>query len=403
MRRVSGFGGHRALPRAGIRRRIRPLAFLYHNRRQSQARVPRSLLARAPSAAMFLFTTPPAREPAPVNPVVDAIRQGAERTGTGFDYLLATAQRESALDPEGAGRRPRRRPGCSSSSSRPGSGSCKQRGAEARARRLCQRHRGPAPTARSCVDDPRRRRRDPRAAATTRRSRRVMAGAFTQQQPRRPGRRARARADGRRSLRGAFPRRARRRRPDPAAQSAARRSAAARVPRCRGGEPPDLLRPQGPRPRRRRSLRAPGGEPRHARRSERRAAPSPRTSRSPSPASDGPALHGLFQTDGRAGRSRRRSPACGGPGNAATPARRVAATRAVLSALDAAARARPSRPSPRRRPPPRRPRMSRCRRAAPASLPAVRSRARIAAPADRLGAIGRPLDLLAFMSWRRRA
>jgi hypothetical protein len=49
--------------------------------------------------AMFLFTTPPVRDAAPQNPVVDAIRQGAERTGTGFDYLLATAQRESALDP----------------------------------------------------------------------------------------------------------------------------------------------------------------------------------------------------------------------------------------------------------------------------------------------------------------
>jgi hypothetical protein len=50
--------------------------------------------------AMFLFTTPSSETTAtPVNPVVDAIRQGAERTGTGFDYLLATAQRESALDP----------------------------------------------------------------------------------------------------------------------------------------------------------------------------------------------------------------------------------------------------------------------------------------------------------------
>jgi hypothetical protein len=48
---------------------------------------------------MFLFTTPSARDSAPATPVVDAIRQGAERTGTGFDYLLATAQRESALDP----------------------------------------------------------------------------------------------------------------------------------------------------------------------------------------------------------------------------------------------------------------------------------------------------------------
>jgi Transglycosylase SLT domain len=48
---------------------------------------------------MFLFTTPPDRTAAPPSPVVDAIRQGAERTGTSFDYLLATAQKESALDP----------------------------------------------------------------------------------------------------------------------------------------------------------------------------------------------------------------------------------------------------------------------------------------------------------------
>ena len=48
---------------------------------------------------MFLFTTPPVREPTPASPVVDAIRSGADKTGTGFDYLLATAQRESALDP----------------------------------------------------------------------------------------------------------------------------------------------------------------------------------------------------------------------------------------------------------------------------------------------------------------
>ncbi|MGY2050856.1 lytic transglycosylase domain-containing protein [Methylobacterium sp. JK268] len=56
---------------------------------------------------MFLFTT---STPAPRDAqqgraagasggVVEAIRQGAEKTGTGFDYLLATAQRESSLDP----------------------------------------------------------------------------------------------------------------------------------------------------------------------------------------------------------------------------------------------------------------------------------------------------------------
>jgi hypothetical protein len=48
---------------------------------------------------MFLFTTPPSRDAAPPTPVVDAIRSGAQKTGTRFDYLLATAQRESALDP----------------------------------------------------------------------------------------------------------------------------------------------------------------------------------------------------------------------------------------------------------------------------------------------------------------
>jgi hypothetical protein len=53
---------------------------------------------------MFLFTTPPVRETAPRSPVVDAIRAGAERTGTGFDYLLKTAQRESALDPSAKAR-----------------------------------------------------------------------------------------------------------------------------------------------------------------------------------------------------------------------------------------------------------------------------------------------------------
>ena len=39
---------------------------------------------------MFLFTTPQSqsRETQPANPVVSAIRQGAERTGAGFDYLL---------------------------------------------------------------------------------------------------------------------------------------------------------------------------------------------------------------------------------------------------------------------------------------------------------------------------
>jgi len=61
---------------------------------------------------MYLFTTPPAprdtgasretatRPPTGANAtVIDAIRTGAQSSGAGFDYLLATAQRESALNP----------------------------------------------------------------------------------------------------------------------------------------------------------------------------------------------------------------------------------------------------------------------------------------------------------------
>jgi len=64
---------------------------------------------------MFLFTTPapapataqtaagktPANAPAPV---VEAIRTGSQRTGADFGYLLTTAQRESALDPDARAR-----------------------------------------------------------------------------------------------------------------------------------------------------------------------------------------------------------------------------------------------------------------------------------------------------------
>jgi hypothetical protein len=60
---------------------------------------------------MFLFTTPSSPPdtpppqarvlsgPAAAGPVVQAIRDGAMASGAGFDYLLATARRESALDP----------------------------------------------------------------------------------------------------------------------------------------------------------------------------------------------------------------------------------------------------------------------------------------------------------------
>ncbi len=49
---------------------------------------------------MFLFTTPDTPQAAKAtSPVVDAIRQGARASGADFEYLLATAQRESSLDP----------------------------------------------------------------------------------------------------------------------------------------------------------------------------------------------------------------------------------------------------------------------------------------------------------------
>lgn len=53
---------------------------------------------------MFLFTSLPdkasaAAEPKAQTPAIEAIRQGADQTGVGFDYLVRTAQRESSLDP----------------------------------------------------------------------------------------------------------------------------------------------------------------------------------------------------------------------------------------------------------------------------------------------------------------
>lgn len=53
---------------------------------------------------MFLFRTSGPTQAAPAHPVIDAIRQGAERTNTDFDYLVKTAQRESSLDPEAKAR-----------------------------------------------------------------------------------------------------------------------------------------------------------------------------------------------------------------------------------------------------------------------------------------------------------
>ncbi len=50
--------------------------------------------------AMFLFTSPAAPATSPGDGVVEAIRRGANETGADFDYLLRTAERESALDPQ---------------------------------------------------------------------------------------------------------------------------------------------------------------------------------------------------------------------------------------------------------------------------------------------------------------
>jgi soluble lytic murein transglycosylase-like protein len=50
---------------------------------------------------------------------VTAIRQASQATGTSFNYLLATAQVESGLNPQAA-HRLLPRAVCSSSSSRPG-------------------------------------------------------------------------------------------------------------------------------------------------------------------------------------------------------------------------------------------------------------------------------------------
>ncbi len=57
---------------------------------------------------MFLFTTQgpgdaPSRQ-AIASPVAAAIRDAADRTGVSFDYLMRTAQRESALDPQARAR-----------------------------------------------------------------------------------------------------------------------------------------------------------------------------------------------------------------------------------------------------------------------------------------------------------
>jgi hypothetical protein len=48
---------------------------------------------------MFLFTTSGPATTTPASPVMSAIRNASDRTGVNFDYLVQTAQRESAMDP----------------------------------------------------------------------------------------------------------------------------------------------------------------------------------------------------------------------------------------------------------------------------------------------------------------
>ena len=348
---------------------------------------------------MFLFTTPPAREPAPVNPVVDAIRQGAEKTGTGFDYLLATAQRESALDPKARAR----------SSSASGlfqfieqtwlglvrtEGPKLGLGDEANA--IAAKSDGTL-----VVDDPRRRREilalrhDPQVAS-------LMAGTFTQR-----NRDLLAAELGREptsgdlyvahflGARGAVDLIRQ-------AQTAPRRPAAAEFPDAAAANRPIFFDRKG---------RARGAGEVYALLA---ASHGTQVAASAAPAfapdqpvafarSDGPALHGLFRTDGRRGPISEEVASLWRAGNAADAGTRVAAPEAFFprstpppddpepaEPASAAAAAAPSADVPL---PPRR----------PASLAASAVAPQVAAQPIRLGAIGRPLDLLAFMSWRRRA
>ena len=108
--------------------------------------------------------------------MVDAIRSGARSTGTEFDYLLATAKRESSLDPS-AKAATSSATGCSNSSNRPGSDDeeCGPKlGLSAYADAITARPNGTyavedATTRQTILDL----RRDPAVAAT-------MAGALTQ-------------------------------------------------------------------------------------------------------------------------------------------------------------------------------------------------------------------------------
>ena len=228
---------------------------------------------------MFLFTTPPAstretglgRDAGTRNGattgtaagsasagVVDAIRSGARSTGTEFDYLLATAKRESSLDPSAK----------AATSSATGLfqfieqtwlGTMKNAGPKlglsAYADAITARPNGTyavedATTRQTILDL----RRDPAVAAT-------MAGALTQRNGEALTAALGREPTGGRSLRRPCSRRtgggdADRHRPG--------ESGARRRPRHAGGgrrQPEPVLRQDRPAPRRRRTLRAPVRQP----------------------------------------------------------------------------------------------------------------------------------------------
>ena len=322
---------------------------------------------------MFLFTTPPAREPAPANPVVDAIRQG--RRAHGRRFRLPPRHR-----PKGVGARPQ---GTFRQLLRDGSvpvpradlARAREDGRiEARAYGLRERHRGQiGRLPRS--DRPQAPAGDP--GLTARSAGRLRDGGHLHPtQPRRARSRARPRAGRRRALRRPFPRRARRR-----SISSARRSSRrdvppppiSRTPRLRTARSSTIAR--GGRAARPRSMRC---SPRTTapRRRRRPPRPSRPASRSPSPAG--------WQA-GRAAETAPRTAALGGffPRTIAVPEKPTAVEPV---GEEGATEVPVSQPADVPLPPPR-----------PASL----NQAQPARPA--LGRIGRPLDLSAFMSWRRKA
>jgi hypothetical protein len=338
---------------------------------------------------MFLFTTPSARETAPVNPVVDAIRQGAERTGTTFDYLLATAQKESALDPKARAR----------SSSATGLfqfieqtwlGLVKTEGP----RHGLGDYAGAItakPDGTLAVDDPKARRQilalrqDPQVAS-------LMAGTFTQKNRdllaaelgREPSK-ADLYAAHFLGARGAVEL-------IRAAQRAPRRSAAADFPDAAAANRSIFYDASG---------RARGAGEVYALLAASHGAPISQIAQaSAAPAfapdrpvafarSDGPPLHGLFRTEGRTGPISEEVARLWRAGNSSDAGTRTAALGGFFPRSTASAEPEPA--------------VAAATMPVAVPLPPARPAALGEAPAQPRahGRIGKPLNLLAFMSWRR--